>query len=240
MPSKPCSSSSSTTPATIAFTLLPPSGPHPADGPPSAIQTAIITHLATPTCAIYIPVLEATPWGLIHHSRAARDALETLGDAVLYELALELLLAIFPFADARILDLIMQGLSSNLTLLHLLHNVGVYDTLEIFNKGVGNAFEIVLGAMFESVGWTAVKSWMDDLLPPLLHAAWDGHALHATDIKGLQASRRLDENDTDRRPQPRRRGGSTNNRVFNGRDLRNFLFTLETRLPTRLAAPYAP
>ncbi|KAJ7449268.1 hypothetical protein FB451DRAFT_1410994 [Mycena latifolia] len=140
------------------------------------IQNAVNTYILSLSYFAFVPVLESTAWALADYSRAARNALETLGDAVLYEVLVELLLWLFPDLNTHILDLLRQVITSNATLLHVLYNVGVYKTLA-FHKAAGNAFEIIVGVMFEAVGWPAVAGWLESLFTPIIYAALDAAIL---------------------------------------------------------------
>ncbi|KAJ7653243.1 hypothetical protein DFH06DRAFT_1330625 [Mycena polygramma] len=118
----------------------------------SSAQEAAEEHILSNTFFASIPVLAPADWD-------------------------NLLLVLFPQGEVNVLNTLLHVVTSNRTLLYLIHNLGVYDNVKVFRKGVSNVFEIMVGAVYESQGWQIVTTWLEGMFTPIIYATFDGYMI---------------------------------------------------------------
>ncbi|KAJ7505650.1 hypothetical protein B0H11DRAFT_1975493 [Mycena galericulata] len=137
----------------------------------------LINHIVlNPTYTPRIPIVLEEGLKMIQdgrHDADLLDCLETLGDSRVGYLFTKLFFDMFPLATPRECRRVRNWVLSNKTLQIIAHKMGIDpEPAEVFNKGSGDAVEIIL-AVLDLGRPQAAKYFVNDLLTPLIRAVMD-------------------------------------------------------------------
>ncbi|KAK7055875.1 hypothetical protein R3P38DRAFT_1370338 [Favolaschia claudopus] len=137
------------------------------------IQNTIMCTAFDSTPCPAFPEVSVQLWDAILSSAAKRDPLETIGDAAMYVVMLEVLIelveAMVPEGKrVYVRSVLIQPLLSNATFLHYLRTRSIF-TEESLPKYPGNTFEVLAGAIILCQSLLVLKNWVRDTFRPVIN-----------------------------------------------------------------------
>ncbi|KAK7017379.1 hypothetical protein R3P38DRAFT_1325045 [Favolaschia claudopus] len=113
-------------------------------------------------------------WAAVLSSVVKRDPLETMGDAAMHVVMLEVLIELVGFmvpkdTRASVRSIVIQPLLSNATFLHYLRSRSFFNEQHL-PKFPGNAFEVLASAVVISQSLLVLKNWVRETFRPVIEA----------------------------------------------------------------------